>query len=193
MSSKQLLLLLVIEQTFTAILLLWLDYTYALTSLTTSAYNYVQVGCMLRTPLQPIWITKVNGSYGLFFCTSKDLVADWKTERYFSVHYYIGHDAQVNPTCISIGKHYTQALHYCLSYWFRILTDTRKKACLDPSMEISYWDDEQEKERKQPSLERLLGTKWPDALIDWNGESPYYWSTDSTATPPSGDMTLTSE
>lgn len=59
---------------------------------------------MLRTPLLPIWITKVNGSYGMIFCTSRDLVADWKTERFFSVHYYTGHDAQQKPTCISIGE-----------------------------------------------------------------------------------------
>lgn len=112
------------------------------------------VGCMLRTPLLPIWITQVNGSYGLIFCTSRDLVADWKIERYFTIHYYTGHHTQVKATSISV--------------------DTRRRAMMDPSREISYWDDEEEKERKQPSLERTLGTKWPEALLDWNGETPYY-------------------
>nr|XP_039248098.1 inactive ubiquitin carboxyl-terminal hydrolase MINDY-4B-like [Styela clava] len=116
--------------------------------------NRTTVGCMLRTPLLPIWITQVNGSYGLIFCTSRDLVADWKIERFFTINYYTGHYTQVKATSISV--------------------DTRRRAFLDPSREISYWDDEEEKERKQPSLERTIGTKWPEALLNWNGETPYY-------------------
>lgn len=33
--------------------------------------------------------------------------------------------------------------------------DTRRRAVPDYEREISIWDDEEEKERKQPSLERL--------------------------------------
>lgn len=52
--------------------------------------------------------------------------------------------------------------------------DTRRRAVPDYEREISIWDDEEEKERKQPSLERCLFTKWPEATLDWNGETPYY-------------------
>ncbi|XP_076813151.1 inactive ubiquitin carboxyl-terminal hydrolase MINDY-4B-like [Clavelina lepadiformis] len=114
-----------------------------------------QVGSMYKTPLVPIWVTQVNGTFGLLFCTSRDLVTDWKTERYFTLHYYNGHVTQQTETVLTI--------------------DTRTRVdSINPDKQISIWDDEEEVEKKQPSLELLIFTKWPEADVDWSGETPYY-------------------
>nr|XP_002122244.1 inactive ubiquitin carboxyl-terminal hydrolase MINDY-4B-like [Ciona intestinalis] len=114
-----------------------------------------QVGSMYKTPLLPIWVTQVNGSYGVLFCTARDLVTDWKTERYFCLHYYNGHFTQQAEATITI--------------------DTRTRVdSIDLDRQISIWDDDEEIEKKQPSLEQCLHTKWPESNIDWNGETPFY-------------------
>jgi len=59
----------------------------------------------------------------------------------------------------------------------KIFSDTRTRvdSIIDPDRQVTIWDDEEEIEKKQPSLELCLFTKWPGAEIDWNGETPYYW------------------
>jgi len=64
----------------------------------------LQVGSMLKTPSLPIWLIQVNGTYGLLFCTTRDLVTDWKTERYFCLHYFNGHFTQQNETLLTLGE-----------------------------------------------------------------------------------------
>ena len=58
---------------------------------------------MYKTPLVPVWVTQVNGTYGLLFCTTRDLVTDWKTERFFNLHYYNGHFTQTKETVLTLG------------------------------------------------------------------------------------------
>jgi len=58
---------------------------------------------MLKTPKNPIWLTLVNGHYGLLFSTNIDLVSDWRVEHHFSLYYYTGL-IQNTYTELVIGK-----------------------------------------------------------------------------------------
>ena len=59
---------------------------------------------MLRTPRFPIWLTYINGNFGLLFSTNPDLVGDWRVEHKFQLHYYTGLATQGQSTVLSVGK-----------------------------------------------------------------------------------------
>ena len=59
---------------------------------------------MLKTPKNPIWLTKINGLFGLVFSLNPDLVSDWRVENRFTMWYYTGLSTQVTPTMLSIGE-----------------------------------------------------------------------------------------
>ena len=59
---------------------------------------------MLKTPKKPIWVTRVNGQFGLLFSTHPDLVCDWGVEHKFQLHYYTGLASQSKDTRLTVGK-----------------------------------------------------------------------------------------
>ena len=60
---------------------------------------------MLKTPKKPIWITHVNGQWGLLFSTNPDLVSDWRSEHRFTLHYYTGLHSQSKDTKLTVGRY----------------------------------------------------------------------------------------
>ncbi|XP_078613722.1 uncharacterized protein LOC144883252 [Branchiostoma floridae x Branchiostoma japonicum] len=103
-----------------------------------------EVGSMLKTPKLPIWLTSVNDVYGILFCTVPDLLSHWRKEHRFSLFYFTGQASQIQGTKLTIDNRSGR-------------NDTEG-------------DDE---EQKIPSLERCILTKWPDAVVNWNGTSPF--------------------
>ena len=85
-------------------------------------YALIQVGSMLKTPRFPIWVTKLNGTFGLLFSTNPDLVSDWRVEHRFQLHYFTGLKTQVQAAVLSIGQTLFVSLTevHCLS---KILID----------------------------------------------------------------------
>ena len=77
---------------------------------------------MLKTPRFPIWVTKLNGTFGLLFSTNPDLVSDWRVEHRFQLHYFTGLKTQVQAAVLSIGQTLFVSLTevHCLS---KILID----------------------------------------------------------------------
>jgi hypothetical protein len=61
-----------------------------------------QVGSMLKVPKCPMWVTEINGNFGLLFSTNLDLVSDWRVEHRFVLHYYTGLPTH-RPTQLNIG------------------------------------------------------------------------------------------
>ncbi len=59
---------------------------------------------MLKTPKYPVWMTKVNGQFGLLFSTNIDLVGDWRAENRFMLIYYTGLISQGRPAQLTIGQ-----------------------------------------------------------------------------------------
>ncbi|XP_012944658.1 inactive ubiquitin carboxyl-terminal hydrolase MINDY-4B [Aplysia californica] len=107
-----------------------------------------EVGSMLKTPKNPIWVTKVNGLWGLVFSLNPDLVSDWRVENRFTMWYYTGLVTQVKPTLLSIETRIGRP---------RPKTGLARK----------------EAENKIPPLEQCIMTKWYGADIKWNGTLPF--------------------
>ncbi|XP_064639647.1 inactive ubiquitin carboxyl-terminal hydrolase MINDY-4B-like isoform X2 [Lineus longissimus] len=109
-----------------------------------------QVGSMLKTPKLPIWITNVNGHFGLLFSTNPDLISDWRVEHRFTLHYYTVLYSQTEACQLSVDTRYGRQRH--------------GKTALH-SME---------ERKKLPALEQCIMTKWPDAQVTWNDRvSPF--------------------
>lgn len=107
-----------------------------------------ETGSMLKTPKYPIWLTIVNGQFGLLFSLNSDLVSDWRVEHHFTLYYYTGL-AHQQPTPLTIDTRY--------------LRRTRPKSGIRGRYQ----------EEKIPALEQCIMTKWYGANIDWNGAFPY--------------------
>ena len=63
-----------------------------------------QVGSMLRTPRFPVWVTKLNGSFGLLFSINPDLVCDWRVEHRFQLHYFTALKSQTTAAILLVGE-----------------------------------------------------------------------------------------
>jgi len=107
------------------------------------------VGSMLKTPRRPIWVTQINGRWGLLFTLNPDLVNNWRSEHKFQIKYYTGLHSQTSECNLTI--------------------DTR----LARTFQSSTAYGKQEEEKKIPALEKTLMTKWQDARIEWNGTTPF--------------------
>jgi len=111
-----------------------------------------EIGSMLKTPRYPIWLTMVNGVYGILFCTARDLTSDWKVERYFHLYYYNGTRAQEEQVILTIDT--------------RLNTLPPK---IERKLDNPLWEeDEEDEEEKRPSLELCIRTKWHACHIEWN-------------------------
>ncbi|KAK3602480.1 hypothetical protein CHS0354_022347 [Potamilus streckersoni] len=108
-----------------------------------------EIGSMLKTPRNPVWVTLVNNQFGLLFSTNKDLVSDWRVEHRFVLHYYTGLSCHA-PTALTVDTRFGRRL--------RAKTAIGRK---------------EEKEKTPPLVECIL-TKWYGADIKWNdGIIPY--------------------
>ncbi|XP_011050265.1 PREDICTED: protein FAM188B2 isoform X1 [Acromyrmex echinatior] len=101
-----------------------------------------QPGSRLKTPSLPIWVTLCLGHHGVLFNANRELLRNYHAERRFEVQYF---------TCG--GSHAT------------LTVDTRAN-------ETSGGSDAATMETADIAatpLEKLIRSKWQDALIQWNG------------------------
>ncbi|XP_030009020.1 inactive ubiquitin carboxyl-terminal hydrolase MINDY-4B [Sphaeramia orbicularis] len=105
-----------------------------------------QVGSMLKTPRFPVWVCSINGSYSVLFSPNRSLLSDWKTEHLFHLYLCTGQNSQKTTTRLTVDTH--------SHHW---------EANSDP-----------DPEKRFPSLEMTIRTKWDGAAIDWNGTTPFY-------------------
>ncbi|XP_057207001.1 inactive ubiquitin carboxyl-terminal hydrolase MINDY-4B isoform X2 [Triplophysa rosa] len=108
-----------------------------------------QVGSMLKTPKLPIWVCNVNGTYSVLFSPNRLLLSDWRMEHLFHLSFYNGQPTQSQTAMLTIDTH--------SHHWEEENNDTQG----DP-------------EKKFPSVEMTIRTKWEGAVIDWNGNVPFF-------------------
>ncbi|XP_027136554.1 inactive ubiquitin carboxyl-terminal hydrolase MINDY-4B [Larimichthys crocea] len=108
-----------------------------------------QVGSMLKTPRFPIWLCCINNSYSVAFSMNHSLLSDWKMEHQFQLNYYNGQNSQNTMARLTVDTH--------SHHW-----------------EASSSDSDGDPEKRFPSLEMTIRTKWDGAVIDWNGTVPFY-------------------
>ncbi|XP_060901719.1 inactive ubiquitin carboxyl-terminal hydrolase MINDY-4B [Labrus mixtus] len=106
-----------------------------------------QVGSMLKTPRFPVWLVSVNSCCSMLFSLKRSLLSDWRMEHLFNLYYYNGQNSQKHTCKLTVDTH--------SHHWEAASTD-------------------QDPERRSPSLEMTIRTKWGGAAIDWNGTSPFY-------------------
>uniref|UniRef100_A0A9J7YVY7 Deubiquitinating enzyme MINDY-3/4 conserved domain-containing protein n=1 Tax=Cyprinus carpio carpio TaxID=630221 RepID=A0A9J7YVY7_CYPCA len=107
------------------------------------------VGSMLKTPRLPIWVCNINGTYSVLFSPNRSLLSDWKMEHLFQLYFYNGHPTQLSTTMLTIDTH--------SHHW-----------------EAENNDIQGDPEKKFPSVEMTIRTKWEGAVIDWNGTVPFF-------------------
>ncbi|XP_056121994.1 inactive ubiquitin carboxyl-terminal hydrolase MINDY-4B isoform X1 [Rhinichthys klamathensis goyatoka] len=107
------------------------------------------VGSMLKTPRLPIWVCNINGTYSVLFSPNRSLLSDWKMEHLFQLYFYNGQPTQLNTTVLTIDTH--------SHHW-----------------EAENKDIQGDLEKKFPSVEMTIRTKWEGAVIDWNGTVPFF-------------------
>ncbi|KAL7848978.1 hypothetical protein SRHO_G00206010 [Serrasalmus rhombeus] len=107
------------------------------------------VGSMLKTPKLPIWVCNINGTYSVLFSPTRSLLSDWKMEHHFHLYFYNGQATQCSTAMLTIDTH--------SHHW-----------------EAGNGDNQGDPERRFPSLEMTIRTKWEGAAIDWNGTVPFF-------------------
>ncbi|XP_026081640.1 inactive ubiquitin carboxyl-terminal hydrolase MINDY-4B [Carassius auratus] len=115
-------------------------------------FNHAQlplVGSMLKTPRLPIWVCNINGTYSVLFSPNRSLLSDWKMEHLFQLYFYNGYPTQLSTTMLTIDTH--------SHHW-----------------EAEHNDIQEDPEKKFPSVEMTIRTKWEGAVIDWNGTVPFF-------------------
>ncbi|XP_069829995.1 inactive ubiquitin carboxyl-terminal hydrolase MINDY-4B [Dendropsophus ebraccatus] len=108
-----------------------------------------QVGSMLKTPKYPIWLCNINGTYSVLFGTNVSLLCDWRMEHMFDLYFYSGQYSQKQTAHLTVDTH-------------------------SHPWEESYKTDEGDHEKKYPSLEMIIRTKWEGAAINWHGTTPFF-------------------
>uniref|UniRef100_A0A3Q2QH22 MINDY family member 4B n=1 Tax=Fundulus heteroclitus TaxID=8078 RepID=A0A3Q2QH22_FUNHE len=106
----------------------------------------LQVGSMLKTPRFPVWVCCINSTYSVLFSLNRSLLSDWRMEHQFQLYYYNGQNCQRSTTRLTVTHPH---------HWEALSTEA------DP-------------EKRFPSLEMTIRTKWDGAAIDWNGTDPFY-------------------
>ncbi|XP_041796992.1 inactive ubiquitin carboxyl-terminal hydrolase MINDY-4B [Chelmon rostratus] len=107
------------------------------------------VGSMLKTPRFPVWLCCINSSYSVAFSLNRSLLSDWKMEHLFHLYYYSGQKSQKTTARLTVDTH--------SHHW-----------------EASSRDSDGDPEKRFPSLEMTIRTKWDGAAIDWDSTSPFY-------------------
>ncbi|XP_064880204.1 inactive ubiquitin carboxyl-terminal hydrolase MINDY-4B [Oncorhynchus nerka] len=107
------------------------------------------VGSMLKTPKLPIWVCSINGTYSVLFSPNRSLLSDWKMEHLFHMYFYNGQPSQQSTALLTIDTH--------SHHW-----------------EVGIKDTQGDPEKRFPSVEMAIRTKWEGAAIDWNGTMPFF-------------------
>lgn len=102
-----------------------------------------QLGSRLKTPSLPIWVTLCLGHHGVLFNTNRELLRNYHAERRFEIQYF---------TCG--GSHAT------------LTVDTRTNEASGGSDAATTMETT---DIAATPLEKLIRSKWQDALIQWNG------------------------
>ncbi|XP_036937234.1 inactive ubiquitin carboxyl-terminal hydrolase MINDY-4B [Acanthopagrus latus] len=105
------------------------------------------VGSMLKTPRFPVWLCSINNSHSVLFSMNRSLLSDWKMEHLFHLFYYNGQTNQTTTVRLTVDTH--------SHHW------EASSSHSDP-------------EKRFPSLEMTIRTKWDGAAIDWNSTVPFY-------------------
>ncbi|CAM4720161.1 unnamed protein product [Lepidochelys kempii] len=111
-------------------------------------YRPLQVGSMLKTPKLPIWLCNISGIYSVLFSTNRLLLSDWKMEHIFDLYLYNGQPSQKKTVHLTVDTH--------SHHW-------EKNHC-----------EESDPEKRFPSVEMAIRTKWEGAAINWNGAVPFF-------------------
>ncbi|XP_053166838.1 inactive ubiquitin carboxyl-terminal hydrolase MINDY-4B isoform X2 [Hemicordylus capensis] len=112
-------------------------------------YKLPQVGSMLKTPKLPIWLCNINGTYSVLFSTNRLLLSDWKMEHLFDLYLYNGRPSQKTTVHLTIDTH--------SHHW-----------------EENHYEEDCASEKRFPSVEMAIRTKWEGAAINWNGAAPFF-------------------
>ncbi|XP_063060625.1 inactive ubiquitin carboxyl-terminal hydrolase MINDY-4B [Engraulis encrasicolus] len=107
------------------------------------------VGSMLKTPKLPIWVCCINDTYSVIFSPNRSLLSDWKMEHLFHLYFYNGQSSQTSTAQLTIDTH--------SHHW-----------------EVQRSDVQGDPEKRFPSVEMTIRTKWEGAAIDWNGTVPFF-------------------
>ncbi|XP_010901600.3 inactive ubiquitin carboxyl-terminal hydrolase MINDY-4B isoform X1 [Esox lucius] len=107
------------------------------------------VGSMLKTPKLPIWLCSINGTYSVLFSPNRCLLSDWKMEHLFHLYFYNGQLTQQSTALLTVDTH--------SHHW-----------------EIGVKDTQGDPEKRFPSVEMTIRTKWEGAAIDWNNTVPFF-------------------
>ncbi|XP_043558681.1 inactive ubiquitin carboxyl-terminal hydrolase MINDY-4B isoform X3 [Chiloscyllium plagiosum] len=108
-----------------------------------------QVGSMLKTPKLPIWLCNINDTFSVLFNTNRLLLSDWRMEHLFDLYFYSGQPSQTKTVTLTIDTH--------SHHW-----------------EDGMHEEEGDPEKRFPSVEMTIRTKWEGAVIDWNGTVPFF-------------------
>uniref|UniRef100_A0A663E0X6 MINDY family member 4B n=1 Tax=Aquila chrysaetos chrysaetos TaxID=223781 RepID=A0A663E0X6_AQUCH len=108
-----------------------------------------QVCPRLRTPRLPVWLCGISGRHSVLFGTDSLLLSDWKRERVFHLYFYNGQQEQTTTAHLTIDTH------------------------------SHHWEEDQSEdpsgpEKRRPSVEMAIRTKWAGATVSWNGTDPFF-------------------
>uniref|UniRef100_A0A3P9HWG7 Ubiquitin carboxyl-terminal hydrolase MINDY n=1 Tax=Oryzias latipes TaxID=8090 RepID=A0A3P9HWG7_ORYLA len=98
-----------------------------------------QVGSMLKTPRFPVWLCCINSTYSVLFSLTRSLLSNWRTEHQFQLFYYNGQNSQKTTARLTV----THSHHW----------------------EAPSSDSDVDPEKRFPSLEMTIRTKWEGASI----------------------------
>uniref|UniRef100_A0A8C9S9W5 MINDY family member 4B n=1 Tax=Scleropages formosus TaxID=113540 RepID=A0A8C9S9W5_SCLFO len=108
-----------------------------------------EVGSMLKTPRLPIWVCCINGTCSVLFSPNRSLLSDWRMEHLFELYFYNGQPTQRSAALLTIDTH--------SHHW-----------------ELKALDAHEDPEKRFPSVEMTIRTKWEGAAINWNGTVPFF-------------------
>ncbi|CAB1347473.1 unnamed protein product [Coregonus sp. 'balchen'] len=91
----------------------------------------------------------INGTYSVLFSPNRCLLSDWKMEHLFHMYFYNGQPSQQSTALLTIDTH--------SHHW-----------------EVGIKDTQGDPEKRFPSVEMAIRTKWEGAAIDWNGTMPFF-------------------
>uniref|UniRef100_A0A0C3TJK1 Deubiquitinating enzyme MINDY-3/4 conserved domain-containing protein n=1 Tax=Guillardia theta (strain CCMP2712) TaxID=905079 RepID=A0A0C3TJK1_GUITC len=125
-------------------------------------YRSIEVGSLLKNPKYPVWVVCSESHFSVFFSANLDalevIVYDTITASLLSIWqnsegskeidlYYYDELAKQDET-IRLSVSWKNSNSHC------------GKGPMDPSIDLT------------PPLEHCIRTKWPQAVVDWNGSDP---------------------
>lgn len=134
---------------------------------------FLQVGSMLKTPRFPVWVCCINNSYSVLFSLNRSLLSDWRMEHQFQLFYCNGQNSQRSTARLTVGERHRRRRLIQLLKALQVHEGSGSPA----DTHSHHWEAppaEADPEKRFPSLEMTIRTKWDGAAIDWNGTDPFY-------------------